>query len=185
MTFRSPVGRTRWVSASWVMSACVAAAAFDQAAQKPVPPVAAVVLQKLLPAIDGWTSGVARTDLVEMSADAKYSIATVTLTKEGHRVRLSIADTGFSSDSLTALATMVMTMPEDYAGDVGGMAIKRTVIAGSPAVEAWDAAKSAGEVAVVVGGRFVVSLEALKLDSLATLKGILEKVDLKALAALK
>ena len=184
MTFRRPVVRLLWVSACCGLATMLELSAFAQA-QKPVPPVAPAALQKLLPAIDGWTSSVPRADLIELSADAKYSVATVTLTKDTHRVRLSLADTGFSADSLAALATMVVTMPDDYAGEVGGMAIKRMVIGGSPAVEAWDAAKFAGEIAIVVGGRFVVSLEAPKVDGLATLRTILEKVDLKALATLK
>ena len=184
MTIRRPVARPLWVCAVWGLAA-LADAAVSAQAQKPVPPVAAAALAKLLPTVDGWTSSVPRADLIELSADAKYSVATVTLTKDTHRVRLSLADTGFSADSLAALATMVVTMADDYAGEVGGMAIKRMVIAGSPAVEAWDAAKFAGEIAMVVGGRFVVSLEAPKVDGLGTLRTILEKVDLKALGALK
>ena len=186
MTPRSLAGRCSW---RYVCLGAVTFAAIETgsiAAQtKTVPPVSAAALQKLLPAVDGWTSGVARADLVEISADAKYSFASVTLTKEDLRVKLTLADTGFSPDILTALATMVITMPDDYSGQVGGLTIKRSLIGGSPAVEAWDAQKTAGEIAVVVGGRFVVSLEASKVDTLATLRGILDKIDLKALAALK
>ena len=186
MTLRIPAARRSWVGVCCRVAAAVAAAGAIGAAQtKAVPPVDAAALQKLLPTIEGWTAGVARSDLVELSPTAKYTIASVTLTKDGQRVRLTLADTGLSADSLTALETMVVTLPDDYAGEVGTLAIKRTSIGGSPAVEAWDAGKSAGEVAVVVGGRFVAALEAAKIDSLATLRGMLDKIDLKALAALK
>ena len=183
MTSRNP-GRSSWVQTCWVVVTLVLAAAFS-AQNKVVAPVTAAALQKLLPTVEGWTNGVARADVIEISPGAKYSIATVTITKDDLRVRITLADTGFSPDSLTALATMVVTMPDDYSGQVGTLAIKRLLIGGAPAVEAWDAQKNAGEVAVVVGGRFVAALEALKIDSVATLRAMLEKIDLKALAALK
>jgi hypothetical protein len=185
MTMRSPVARFWWVRACWFVITCVSLVSGLTAQSKAVPPVAAALLQKLLPSADGWTSGVARADLIEISPAAKYSYASINFTKEDLRVKLTLADTGASADSLTALASMVVTMPDDYAGTVGGLAIKRTLIAGSPAVEAWDAQKSAGEVTVVVNGRFVATAEASKVDSVATLRAIVEKVDLKALAALK
>ena len=186
MTLRNTAGRFSMACACWLAIMVVAAVALRGAAQtKPVPPVAPAALQKLLPAVDGWTSGVARADLVDISPENKYSFASTTFTKDDARVKLTIADTGFSADSLAALATMVMSMPEDYSGTVGGMAIKRSLIGGSPGVEAWDAQKSAGEVNVVVGGRFVVAVESAKIDSVATLRAMADRVDLKALAALK
>ena len=186
MMMRRPVDRFWWVRACWFVTICVSLAGFTYANQaKAVPPVAAAALQKLMPSIDGWTSGVAREGLVEISADAKYSFASLNFTKDDLRVKLTLADTGSSADILTALAAMVVTMPEDYSGQVGALAIKRMLIGGSPAVEAWDAQKSAGEIAVVVGGRFVATVEATKVDSVATMRAILDKVDLKALAALK
>ena len=156
-----------------------------QTQNKPVPPVAAAALQKLLPVIDGWTSGVARADLVELSPEAKYTFASVTLTKGDFKVKLQLADSGSSADVLLVIATMVATLPQDYSGDVSGATIKRTMIAESPAAESWHKENSSGEITVVVGGRFVASVETSKADSLETLRGILAKVDLRALAALK
>lgn len=186
MMLRNAARRFSTTCASGLVTSFAVAAVLAGAAQtKAVPPVAPAALQKLLPTVDGWTSGVARADLIELSPEAKYSFASVTLTKADQRVKLTLADTGFSADCLGALATMVVTMPEDYSGTVGALAIKRTAISGSPGVEAWDPQKTAGEVTVVVGGRFVAALEASKVDSVATLRGMLDKVDLKALADLK
>ena len=173
----------RYALLAAALSVVVAARAEGQT--KVVPPVPAAALQKLLPAVEGWTSGVARADIVELSPEAKYSFASVTLTKNGHRVKIQIADTGFSADIQTALATMIVTLPEDYSGTVGSASIKRTPVGGSPAVESWDAEKSQGEIVVLVGGRFIVTVEAAKADGLPTLRALVEKVDLKALAALK
>jgi len=156
-----------------------------QTQNKPVPPVAAAALQKLLPAVDGWANGASRADLVELSPDAKYSFASVALTKDAFRVKLQLADSGFHPDVLLVIATMVATMPEGYSGEASGATIKRTVIADSPAAESWHAQNGTGEITVVVGGRFVASVEASKADGLDTLRAILAKVDFKALAALK
>jgi len=186
MNLRNPARASSHVVACALAVTVVGAVCVRAAGQsKAVPPVAAAALEKLLPTIDGWTSGATRADLVELSADSKYSFASVTLTKADQRVKLTLADTGSSADSLGALATMVVSMPDDYSGDVGDMSIKRTAIGGSPGVETWDAKKTAGEVTVVVGGRFVATAESSKIDSVATLRGIVDKVDLKALGALK
>ena len=182
---RSPLAGGRWSVLLTATLTAVAALAASGAQTKTVAPVPAAALQKLLTSFEGWTSGVTRADLVVISPEASYSFASVSLTKDALRVKLQVADTGFSADSLMALATMIVTLPEDYSSDVQGATIKRTQVGGSPAVESWDDQKGTGEVAVVVGGRFVVSLEASKADSLDTLRGLLEKVDLKALAALK
>ncbi|HKV99703.1 MAG TPA: hypothetical protein VJN96_07760 [Vicinamibacterales bacterium] len=179
MALRNPLGNPLAI----ILAGTVAVASASQT--KAVPPVAPAALQKLLPAIDGWTSGVARADLVELSPETKYSFANMTFTRNDQRVKLTLADTGFSSDSLAALAMMVVSMPDDFSGQVGDMSIKRTLIGGAPGVEAWDPQKSAGEVTVVVGGRFVATAETSKIDSIATLRSVLDKVDLKALAALK
>ncbi len=166
-------------------SIALAAAAPAAAQTRTVPPVPPAALEKLLPAVDGWTSAPPRAMAVDVSADAKYTLASVVLTRDDARVKLQLSDTGFSSECLLALAAMVVSLPEDYAGDVGGAAMKRLLVQGWPAVESWDAQKRAGEIVVIVGGRFVVSVEASKADGLDTLRGLLGKVDLKALAAQK
>src|SRR5947207_1270110 len=94
-------------------------------AQTTVAPVAAAALQKLLPTIDGWTNGAVRADKVDMSADAVYTFASVTLTKADSRVKLQLSDSATSADTLSALASIVTSMPSDFAGNVGGSSIKR------------------------------------------------------------
>ncbi len=186
-TLRSLVARVSWAFA-WcpVFLAATAAATAPAALQtKTVPPVPAAALQKLLPSVDGWTSGVERSGEVALSPEIKYTFASVALTKDDLRVKLQLSDTGFSADGLMVLAAMIVNLPEDYSGEVAGAVMKRMLIMGSPAVESWDSQKRTGELAVIVGGRFVVSLEASKVDGLDTLRAILARVDLKALAALK
>ena len=153
---------------------------------KTVPPVAATTLQKLLPAAEGWTKGDPRATEVVISPESKYTYASATYSKGDLKLLLTLADTGISSDSLTALAMMVITLPDDYSEQVPpASTIKRVQFAGSPAAEMWDGEKHAGEITVLVGGRFVAKIEASKADTLDTLRTLLTQVDLKALAAVK
>src|SRR5262245_2246522 len=122
MTLRNPAGRFSRTGASCLATMVVAAVAFTGAQSKSVAPVAPAALQKLLPTSDGWTGGAARADVAEMSPEAKYSFTSQTFTKDDQRVKITLADTGFSADCLAALATMVVTMPDDYSGEVGGLA---------------------------------------------------------------
>lgn len=182
---RSPSSHLLWLPA--LTSVFVAASIFSASASqnKPATPVPAATLQKLLPVVDGWTGTPPRTDLVVMSPDVTYSFASTTLVKDAVRVKVTLSDTGGSADTLTALAVVVVSMPEDFSESVSGSTVKRTQIGGSPASEIWDSQKSSGEITVVVAKRFVAAVESSKVDSLATLRAILDKIDLKALGELK
>jgi hypothetical protein len=143
-------------------------------------------LAKLLPAFEGWARGEVRTIQVELSAECAYTCAFVALVKGDTRVKLTLADTRAHADALAALAALVVTLPEGSVTEVPpATTIKRLKIDGSPAAEMWDAGKKAGEITVVVGDRFVVTVEAQKAESLDTLRAVLASVDLKSLAALK
>jgi hypothetical protein len=150
-----------------------------------VTPIAAPALQKLLPAVDGWKTDGAKADQIVLSPEAPYTFARVDLTKADVRVRLQLSDTGKSPDTLTALAMIVVSMPADFSEDVAGTAIKRLQLKGSPAAEVWDAGKASGEITVVIGGRFVVTVESSTCQGLDPLRGILEALDFKAIEALK
>lgn len=148
--------------------------------------VAPAVLEKLLPSPEGWTRGVVRAMQTEITQECSYSSASISFTKDEMKVKLTLADTGAHQESLLALAMMVMTLPDNYTDDVPpATTVKRLKMDGSPAAELWDAQKLSGEITVVVGGRFVASVETAKVDSLDTLRAILASVNLKALAAAK
>jgi hypothetical protein len=148
----------------------------------PVPPAS---LQKLLPSVEGWTPGTVRAQQVVLSPEATYTFASVSLTKGDLRVRLQLSDTGRSPEGLTALAMIVISMPPDFEEDVSGTRFKRTKIGSWPAAEAWESAKGAGEITVVVDGRFVVTVDSSNCGALETLRDVLESIDLKSLASLK
>jgi hypothetical protein len=128
--------------------------------------IAPAALAKLLPAFEGWTKGEARSSQIDLTSECCYTFASAPYTKDEFRLKLTIADTGSREEPLLALASMVVTLPEDC-------------------VEMWDSGKMSGEITVVVAGRFVVAVEAQKADSLDTLRALLASVDLKAVGALK
>jgi len=166
------------------MSAAVVAA--QAPSQTTVPTVAATVLQPLLPAPPGWTTERSGASQVELSDTCAYPVVDASYLKDAMRVRLRLVDSGRASDSLMALATMVMTLPADYAAEVPpATTITRVLYKGSPAAERWDAAQGEGEITVVVDGRFIVQAEGTHLDSLATLRSVVDLVDVKKLAELK
>jgi hypothetical protein len=150
-----------------------------------VTPVAPTALQKLLPSADGWTSTPIRANQIVMSPEATYTFANVTMMKDEWRVKVQVSDTGGSSDSLTALAMVVICPPSDYTAESPEQTIKRKQIDGAPAAEMWNGNKNSGEITAVVAGRFVVTVDSSNVDSLQTLREIFAKIDLKAVAALK
>jgi len=168
--------------------ACFATMAAAQAQQTPVPDnhlVAPPVLAKLVPTVEGWTRGVTRMSEVA-AGECNYTTVTVTYAKDENRVKLTLGDTGMHNESIMALASPVVILAADYAENLHpSTTIRRLKIEGSPAYEMWNGEKMTGEITVLVGGRFVVTVEAQKGDSLETLRQVFAAVDLKALAALK
>lgn len=167
----------------FLVAAAASPGAFSPAAPELIAPS---VLEKLLPAPEGWTKGDVRSKQVDISQECSYTSASASYIKGETRVKLMVADTGSHSEGLMALAMSVVTLPDDHVDQIPpATVIRRIKIGGSPAVEMWDSEKLNGEIAVVVGGRFVVAVETSKADSLETLRAILAGVDLKALGALK
>jgi hypothetical protein len=165
------------------------AAAVSPAAYAPtnIELVSPAALEKLLPAApEGWTRLDVRLKQVDISQECSYTSASAVYRKGEMRVKLTLADTGSHQEGLIALAMSVVTLPDGHVGKIPpATTITRVKIDGSPAGEMWDSEKLNGEIAVVVDGRFVASVETAKADNLESLKAILAGVDLKALGALK
>jgi hypothetical protein len=167
----------------------VASSASAQGATPPAKagqPVAPAVLEKLLPAPDGWTRSAIRASEVEISPECRYTAACVSLARDDMRVKITLADTSAKTDALIALASLVVTLPEDCVQEIPpATTITRLKAHEMPAAEMWDAEELSGEITLLINDRFVVTVEAQKADSLETLRALLASVDLKALGALK
>jgi len=169
-----------------LFAASTAAAQTGQPVSKGVRLVTPAVLAKLLPTPNGWTRGEVRSGQIDISPECVYTTASVPLTQGEMRVKITLADTGSHADVLIALATLVVTLPEDCVQEVPpATTIKRIKVDGQPTAEMWDAAKMSGEITVVINDRFVVAIEAQKAQNLDALRAVLAGVDLKALGALK
>jgi hypothetical protein len=148
--------------------------------------VAPAVLAKLLPAPDGWSRGEIKPNQVDDASGCNYTVASVVYAKGDVRVKVTIADTGGHAESLMAVAPMIATLPDDFDGKVPpATTIRRMKVDGSPASEMWDAEKMTGELAVLLSGRFVISVDAQKADAPELLRTMLALVDFKAFASLK
>jgi hypothetical protein len=107
----------------------------------------------VLPAPEGWTKIDSRLKQIDISQECSYTSASVSYTKDGMRVKLTLADTGSHQEALMALALSVVTLPEDHVDQIPpATTIKRMKVDGSPAVEMWDSEKLNGEITVVVRG---------------------------------
>lgn len=164
----------------------VAVRAGQSQSPAPAPLVSQASLSALMPSPDGWTKETQKTDQVTLSSTCDYTFAAVTYAKGAMRVKITLADSGSAQESLLVLAPMVILLPDDYTGTITpATVVTRLKIAESPAAERWDDDKHDGEITVLVGGRFVASLEGSHVDRLETLRVILRQIDLKKVADLK
>jgi len=143
-------------------------------------------LEPLLPTPPGWTRVRTRGSEVVVSDSCGYSFADATFTRDDMKVQVTLADTGGNAESLGLLATLVVSFPVDYTGEVPpATSIARLTLNDTPAGSRWDSDLREGEFTALVGHRFVAKVEGAKLDSVATLRGIIELIDLKKLGELK
>jgi hypothetical protein len=172
--------------AAVVVNGTIAAQTAPQGIPRTEKLVPTASLEPLLPAPEGWTRTRAGGDRVTVSESCGYSFADATYMKDGMKVRLTLADTGRNDEALGVLATMVISLPENYVGTVPpATTVARLTVHGMPAASRWDDKDKEGEFTVLVGGRFVAKAEGTKVTDLATLRGIVELVDLKKLGELK
>ena len=153
---------------------------FQQMAQGTAKPVDFEQLKSALPEVSGWSRTNPRGEQVNMPvaisrAEARY-------TKDKSRVELEIVDTALSQ-LLIAPVSMFLTSGYSERSDDG---FKRSAkIGGQPGFEEWRNDDKRGEVTAVVANRFIVKCTGHQVESLDTVRGVVESVDLGKLATLK
>jgi hypothetical protein len=168
-----------------VLLAVASPLAVQEAAQKIVPAVAPGALEPLLPVLDGWTKVRAASHRIDSADSCTYVYAEAVYTSDTGKLRVTMADTGFNPDGLTAVATIVVSFPANYTETIPpDTTISRVTYRESPAASLWNNTKRDGEFTVIVGGRFVAKVEGTPVDSLETLRGVMDRLDLKRLADL-
>jgi len=171
-----------------VVAAAAPIAFQDQAKQDPAKKSVTLVdptaLEPFVPTtVDGWTKIRATSNRVADSCAWVY--ADVVFMNGENKLKVTVADTGFDVDALAILATIVTSFPAGHTETIPpDTVISRITYRDSPAATMWNATKRGAEFTVVVGDRFVVSVEGSAVDGLDTVRAVLDKIDLKKLADL-
>jgi hypothetical protein len=134
----------------------------------------------LPPAPDGWQRGAVRT--ARLDEPAPTAQAAATYTRGGMRVDVSLTDTGGDAALLDSTRRIAGTAFEQK---VANGYHRGTRFAGFPAVEAWNHQDRLGEITLLVGDRFIFLATGTGLDRIETLRGLVERVDVEALRALR
>jgi hypothetical protein len=142
-------------------------------------PVAFSQLQAFLPDLSGWEKG--KPEGESMSAPVKYSEAKTRYTKDESAIELKVVDTAMSQ--LLTLPYQ-MFLASNYSKESGTGYEKAVKIGGNPGWEKWDSEAKRAEIGVIVGKRFLVTVEGSDTD-MKTVQGVLGKMDLSKLAGLK
>jgi hypothetical protein len=158
--------------------------ALQDQTRKVVPVVAPAALESLLPgALEGWTKGASTS--YRVTDGCLYAFADSVFRKGDEKLRVTVADTGFDADALMTVATIVQSFPAGHTETIPpDTAISRITYRDWPAATMWTASKHEGEFTVVVDNRFVAKVEGTSTGGLDMLRGVLDRIDLKKLAAL-
>jgi type II secretory pathway pseudopilin PulG len=151
------------------------------ASGKPIPPIDFEKLEALLPAAPaGWTKGKTRGQ--QTTVVVSTSNAEVTYTKGDMNVHLEITDSALNQ---MLLAPMSFMLAAGYSERSSSGYKKSMTMGGSPGYEEWNSEDKNGETTVVVANRFIIAGKGRNLDSIDSLRGIVDKVDIAKLAAVK
>ena len=188
MTLHQLISGPRAVTVG-VTLAVFCAAAVPTATQEPVrkvvPLVTPAALEPLLPTLEAWTKVRMSSNRVAAADSCAWAFAEAVYTNGGYKLRVTVADTGFDSDALMILATIVMSFPAGHTETIPpDTVISRITYADSPAATLLNTSKREAEFTVVLGDRFVAKVEGMPADNLDTLRAVMDKIDLKKLAEL-
>jgi len=147
---------------------------------KPVDPVAFQTLQTHLPKVSGWEMGEPEGE--RMTMPVPFSQVEADYKKGDARVEVKIVDTGFAQ---LLMAPWSMMMASGYSRESSSGYEKATTIGGNPGIEKWNKSSKNGEIDVLVGKRFMVTIESHDVDDIKTAQEFASKIDFGALAAAK
>ncbi|MCX6549469.1 MAG: hypothetical protein NTY02_00425 [Acidobacteria bacterium] len=136
-------------------------------------------LQGFLPDVAGWEKEQPRGE--SMTAPVKFSQAETAYTKDDARIEVKIVDTAMSQMLTLPYQMFMMT---GYSKESDNGYEKATKVGGYPGWEKWDSASKNAEVGIIVGQRFMVTLNGSNTDT-KTVQGVVGKMDLGKLAGLK
>jgi hypothetical protein len=142
-------------------------------------PVSFRELQGFFPDIAGWEKEKPTGE--SMTAPVKFSQAETVYTKGDARVEVKIVDTAMSK--LMTLPYQMFLMA-NYSKETDSGYEKAAKVGGNQGWEKWDSAAKHAELGVIVGQRFMVTLDGSDTD-VKTVHEVVNKMDLAKLAGLK
>lgn len=147
---------------------------------KPVDPVSFQTLQSHLPKVSGWEMEDPEGE--RMTAPIPFSQVETNYKKGDARIEAKIVDTGFAQ---MLIAPWSMMLASGYSRETSNGYEKATTIAGNPAIEKWNKNSKNGEIDVLVGKRFMVTLEGRDIDDIKQLQDFAGNFNFGAIAAAK
>lgn len=158
----------------------VAAAMSGNADGKPVNPVAFQTLQTHLPKVSGWEMDEPEGE--RMTMPVPFSQVEAKYTKGDARIEVKIVDTGFAQ---MLIMPWSMMLASGYSRESSSGYEKATTVGGNPAIEKWNKNSKNGEIDVLVGKRFMVTIEGHDIDGIKQVQDFASSVNFGAIAAAK
>jgi hypothetical protein len=147
---------------------------------KPVDPVAFQTLQTHLPKVSGWEMGEPEGE--RMTSPVPFSQVEARYTKGDSRMEVKIVDTGFAQ---MLIMPWSMMLASGYSRESSSGYEKATTLGGNPAIEKWNKNSKNGEIDVLVGKRFMVTIEGSDVADIKAVQDFASNLNFGAIAAAK
>jgi len=160
------------------MAAAAGAAAGNDG--KPVDPVSFQQLETLLPEVSGWEREKPRGE--RMTAPVPFSQTETSYTNGDAQIDLKIVDSAFNQ---LLVSPWAMFLTAGYEKETSEGYEKSVNLGGNPGFEKWNSDSKDGELNLVVGKRFLVTIEGNNINDAKVLHDFASKLDTGKLAGLK
>jgi hypothetical protein len=147
---------------------------------KKIEPIAFQTLQTHLPNVSGWE--MEEPEGQRMNMPVPFSQVETEYRKGDAQVELTIVDTGMAQ---MLVAPWSMMLAAGYENETSSGYEKATRVAGNPAIEKWNKRDRQGELNILVGKRYMITIDGRDLADIKELHQFAAAMDLSAIAALK
>lgn len=147
---------------------------------KKIEPIAFQTLQTHLPKVSGWE--MEEPNGQRMTMPVPFSQIETEYRKGDSRVEVTIVDTGFAQMLIAPWSMMLAT---GFSNETSDGYQKSVSIGGQPAFEEWRSRDKNGTLNILVGKRFMVTIQGDELTDTKQLHQFASAMDLGAIAALK
>ena len=147
---------------------------------KKIEPIAFQTLQAHLPKVSGWEMD--EPEGQRMTMPVPFSQVETEYRKGDAQIDLTIVDTGFAQ---LLIAPWSMMLAAGYENETSSGYEKATTVGGSPAIEKWNKREKHGELNILVGKRYMVTIDGRDVADIKDLHQFAAAMDLGAIANLK